>query len=82
VPPSPKVTDAIRPLLGEHDGAATEFLEALQQEDLAPTYVYPKGAAGFAKLLESTAAEVEFGRQTPAQAAQVLVEAAASDLSA
>jgi multiple sugar transport system substrate-binding protein len=82
VPPSPKVTDAIRPMLGEHDRAATEFLEALQQEELAPTYVYPKGAASFANLLESTAAEVEFGRQTPAQAAQVLVEAAASDLSA
>jgi multiple sugar transport system substrate-binding protein len=82
VPPSPKVTDAIRDKLPEHDRAATEFLEALQQEELAPTYVYPKGAAKFAKLLESTAAEVEFGRQTPAQAAQALVEAAASDLSA
>jgi multiple sugar transport system substrate-binding protein len=82
VPPSPKVTDAIRDQLPEHDRAATEFLEALAQEDLAPTYVYPKGAKAFADLLESTATEVEFGRQTLAQAAQALVESAESGLSA
>jgi multiple sugar transport system substrate-binding protein len=82
VPPNPTVTDAIREKLPEHDRTATEFLEALQREDLAPTYVYPKGAASFASLLETTAAEVEFGRQTPAQAAQILIDTAASDLSA
>jgi multiple sugar transport system substrate-binding protein len=82
VPPTPTVTDAIRDKLPEHDRVATEFLEALAQEELAPTYVYPKGAASFANLLETTAAEVEFGRQTPAQAAQALVDAAAADLSA
>jgi multiple sugar transport system substrate-binding protein len=82
VPPTQAVTDAIRDKLPEYDRAATEFLEALGQEELAPTYVYPKGAATFASLLETTAAEVEFSRQTPAQAAQILVESAASDLSA
>jgi multiple sugar transport system substrate-binding protein len=82
VPPTPTVTNAIRDQLPEHDRAATEFLDALGKEDLAPTYVYPKGADSFASLLETTAAEVEFGRQTPAQAAQILVETAASDLSA
>jgi multiple sugar transport system substrate-binding protein len=46
----------------------------IQKDDLAPAYVYPKGASVVADTLKQLATEVEFGRVTPADAAKTFLE--------
>ncbi|WP_432534066.1 ABC transporter substrate-binding protein [Kineococcus arenarius] len=82
VPPNPDVTEAIKKQMSPDDLAATEFLLALQEEDLPPTYVYPRGATAMASEISTVATEIEFGRMTPEQAADALLRVGQSELSA
>ena len=74
VPINPEVTKAIMPKLGEDDTKFVQMVADIQKDDLAPAYVYPKGASVVADTLKQLATEVEFGRVTPADAAKTFLE--------
>ena len=74
VPINPKVTEAIMPKLGEDDTKFVQMVADIQKDELAPAYVYPKGASVVADTLKQLATEVEFGRVTPADAAKTFLE--------
>ncbi|WP_458780778.1 ABC transporter substrate-binding protein [Arthrobacter sp. D3-16] len=74
VPINPEVTEAIMPKLGEDDTKFVQMVADIQKDDLAPAYVYPKGASVVADTLKQLATEVEFGRVTPADAAKTFLE--------
>ncbi|WP_163161509.1 ABC transporter substrate-binding protein [Arthrobacter sp. Alg241-R88] len=74
VPINPEVTEAIMPKLGEDDTKFVQMVADIQKDDLAPAYVYPKGASVVADTLKQLATEVEFGRITPADAAKTFLE--------
>lgn len=82
VPANPDVTAAVKADMDPDDLRATEFLEALQTEDLAPTHPYPRGASAVATEISSLAVEIEFGRVTPGEAAQRLLDVADRELEA
>lgn len=75
VPANTKVAGEIKASLPPDDQVATDYLVRLQKEELPRAYAYPPGASSIASTLESIAAEVEFKRQTPQQAATAIVEA-------
>ncbi|MCG5219339.1 ABC transporter substrate-binding protein [Streptosporangium sp. KLBMP 9127] len=75
VPANTKVAAEIKSALPPDDQVATEYLVQLQKEELPRAYAYPPGASGIASNLESIAAEVEFKRQTPQQAAKAILDA-------
>ncbi|UZX01600.1 carbohydrate ABC transporter substrate-binding protein [Arthrobacter sp. CDRTa11] len=74
VPINPEVADAIMPKLGTDDTKFVEMVAAIQEDDLPPAYVYPKGASVVADTLKQLATEVEFGRVSPADAAKTFLE--------
>lgn len=82
VPPNREVTEAIRGTLHPDDLAATDYLLALQEEDLPTSYVYPKGATAMADEIGTVSVEIEFGRMTPEQAADALIRVGDTELSA
>jgi multiple sugar transport system substrate-binding protein len=75
VPPSTKVAEEVKPMLAPDDQVATEYLAGLQREKLPRSFTYPPGSSKIASSLESIAAEVEFKRQTPQQAAKTFLDA-------
>jgi multiple sugar transport system substrate-binding protein len=75
VPASSKIADELKPSLKPEDQVATEYLTGLQKETLPRSYTYPPGSSKIASSLESLAAEVEFKRQTPQQAAKAFLDA-------
>ncbi|GAA2207423.1 extracellular solute-binding protein [Nonomuraea monospora] len=75
VPANTSVASAIKPVLSADDQVATDYLLALQKEELPRAYTYPPGSSSIAASLTTIAAEVEFGRQTPARAAKAFMEA-------
>ncbi|WP_199853703.1 ABC transporter substrate-binding protein [Plantactinospora sp. BB1] len=75
VPANSTVAEEIKSTLSRDDQIATEYLGGLQRESLPRSYTYPPGSSKIAATLESIAAEVEFKRQTPQQAAKAFVEA-------
>ncbi|TYB66671.1 carbohydrate ABC transporter substrate-binding protein [Nonomuraea sp. PA05] len=75
VPANASVASAIKPVLSADDQVATDYLLALQKEELPRAYTYPPGSSAIAASLTTIAAEVEFKRQTPAQAAKAFMEA-------
>ncbi|HJV98489.1 MAG TPA: ABC transporter substrate-binding protein [Arthrobacter sp.] len=74
VPINPEVTEAIMPKLGADDTKFVQMVADIQKDELAPAYVYPKGASVVADTLKQLATEVEFGRVTPADAAKTFLE--------
>ena len=74
VPVNPKVAEAITPDLNEKDAQFVEFMASIQEDELAPAYVYPQGASVVADTLTQLATEVEFGRLTPEEAAKQFME--------
>jgi multiple sugar transport system substrate-binding protein len=74
VPINPEVADAIKPKLSKDDIAFVDMVAEIQEDELAPAYVYPKGASVVADTLKQLATEVEFGRVTPADAAKTFLE--------
>lgn len=74
VPINPDVTEAIMPKLGADDTKFVQMVADIQKDELAPAYVYPKGASVVADTLKQLATEVEFGRVTPADAAKSFLE--------
>ncbi|PNI07033.1 ABC transporter substrate-binding protein [Arthrobacter sp. AFG7.2] len=74
VPINPEVTEAIMPKLGADDTKFVQMVADIQEDELAPAYVYPKGASVVADTLKQLATEVEFGRVTPADAAKTFLE--------
>ena len=74
VPINPEVTEAIMPKLGADDTKFVQMVADIQKDELAPAYVYPKGASVVADTLKQLATEVEFGRVTPADAAKTFIE--------
>jgi len=82
VPPNREVTEAIKADLPADDLVATDYLLALQEEDLPTSYVYPRGATAMADEIGTVAVEIEFDRMTPEQAAQALIRVGESELSA
>lgn len=74
VPINPDVTEAIMPKLGADDTKFVQMVADIQKDELAPAYVYPKGASVVADTLKQLATEVEFGRVTPADAAKTFLE--------
>jgi multiple sugar transport system substrate-binding protein len=74
VPINPEVTEAIMPKLGADDTKFVQMVADIQEDELAPAYVYPKGASVVADTLKQLATEVEFGRVTPADAAKTFIE--------
>ena len=75
MPANTKVAAEIKSALPPDDQVATEYLVQLQKEELPRAYAYPPGASSIASNLESIAAEVEFKRQTPQQAAKAILDA-------
>ena len=75
VPANTQVANAIKPTLSPDDQVATDYLLALQKEDLPREYSYPPGSSSIAATLMNLATETEFKRQTPAQAAKAFLEA-------
>ncbi|MDQ7905404.1 ABC transporter substrate-binding protein [Phytohabitans sp. ZYX-F-186] len=74
VPANTSVAQEIKPSLEKDDQVATEYLAGLQKEKLPRSYTYPPGSSKIASSLESIAAEVEFKRQTPQQAAKTFLD--------
>ena len=74
VPINPEVADAITPKLSADDKTFVELMAAIQEDDLPPAYVYPKGASVVADTLKQLTTEVEFGRISPADAAKTFME--------
>ena len=75
VPANAKVAEEIKPTLSQDDQVATDYLAGLQKETLPRSYTYPPGSSKIATTMTSIAAEVEFKRQTPQQAAKAVLEA-------
>ncbi|GII77000.1 sugar ABC transporter substrate-binding protein [Sphaerisporangium rufum] len=73
VPSNSQVADAIKPRLERDDQVATDFLIDLQKEKLPPSYLHPPGSTKIVANLKTVAAEVEYKRRTPAQAAQAII---------
>jgi multiple sugar transport system substrate-binding protein len=74
VPVNPEVAEAITPELGDGDTAFVEMMASIQEDDLPPAYVYPRGAGVVADTLKQMATEVEFGRISPEDAAKNFIE--------
>lgn len=74
VPVNADVAASVAALLPEDDKIFVNFMADIQKDELEPAFVYPKGASIVADTLVSLATEVEFGRQTPAQAAASFME--------
>lgn len=74
VPINPEVADSITPKLSADDKTFVDLMAAIQEEDLPPAYVYPKGASVVADTLKQLTTEVEFGRISPADAAKTFME--------
>ncbi|MBT2585245.1 ABC transporter substrate-binding protein [Arthrobacter sp. ISL-95] len=74
VPINPEVADAITPKLNADDKTFVDLMAAIQEDDLPPAYVYPKGASVVADTLKQLTTEVEFGRVSPADAAKTFME--------
>jgi multiple sugar transport system substrate-binding protein len=73
VPPNQKVAADIRSTLEPDDQTATDYLTALQREDLPRSYTYPPGGSAIAASLETIAVEVEFKRQSAAAGAKAFI---------
>jgi multiple sugar transport system substrate-binding protein len=76
VPANKTLADAIKASLQPDDRTATDYLIALQAENLPPTYTYPTGSSKLNGILLSLSSEVEFKRKTPAQAAKEFLNGA------
>ena len=74
VPINSDVAEAITSELDESDTAFVDMMMSIQEDDLAPAYVYPQGAVVVADTLKQMATEVEFGRMSPADAAKNFIE--------
>ncbi|MGJ3190578.1 ABC transporter substrate-binding protein [Paenarthrobacter sp. FR1] len=74
VPINPEVAAAITPKLSADDKTFVDMMAAIQEDDLPPAYVYPKGASVVADTLKQLTTEVEFGRVSPADAAKTFME--------
>jgi multiple sugar transport system substrate-binding protein len=74
VPVNPDVAGSITSKLSEDDKKFVDLMADIQKDDLAPAYVYPKGASVVADTLKQLATEVEFGRVTPTDAAKTFLE--------
>ncbi|BCW61261.1 extracellular solute-binding protein [Arthrobacter sp. StoSoilB22] len=74
VPINPEVADAITPKLSADDKTFVDMMASIQEDDLPPAYVYPKGASVVADTLKQLTTEVEFGRISPADAAKTFME--------
>ncbi|NHW46463.1 extracellular solute-binding protein [Paenarthrobacter sp. MSM-2-10-13] len=74
VPINPEVADAITPKLSADDKTFVDMMASIQEDDLPPAYVYPKGATVVADTLKQLTTEVEFGRVSPADAAKTFME--------
>ena len=74
VPINPEVTEAIMPKLGADDTKFVQMVADIQKDELAPAYVYPKGASVVADTLKQLATEVEFVSVTPADAAKTFLD--------
>ena len=74
VPVNPEVAESITSKLSEDDKTFVDLMAEIQTDELAPAYVYPKGASVVADTLKQLATEVEFGRVTPADAAKTFIE--------
>ncbi len=74
VPINPEVAESIAPKLSTDDKTFVEMMAAIQEDELPPAFVYPKGASVVADTLKQLATEVEFGRVSPADAAKTFLE--------
>jgi multiple sugar transport system substrate-binding protein len=82
VAPNQKVAAAVVPTLTADDQKATEYLTKLQAEKLSQQFPYPVGGSKLVDILKKIAVEVEFKRQTPADAAKQFVTEAQKALTA
>lgn len=79
VPFSPAAAEIVTPLLEGPSQVAAEYVErVLEAGEVAPPQ--PNGGANMNKYAQDAEAEVLFGRQTPAEAAQIWVDNLSSDL--
>ncbi|MFB9662981.1 ABC transporter substrate-binding protein [Glycomyces mayteni] len=76
VPANSEVAEEIKPSLEPDDQLATDYLIALQGEDLPRSLLYPPGGSAVFDFLDALAVEVEFGRVSPADAAAQFIEQA------
>jgi multiple sugar transport system substrate-binding protein len=82
VPASRAVADQIKGTLEGDDQVATDYLNKLQADKLAPSTLYPAGASTLPNTLKSIATEIEFKRLTPAAGAKKFTAAATKALGA
>ncbi|GGN51227.1 multiple sugar transport system substrate-binding protein [Actinoplanes campanulatus] len=80
VPPNRKIAEQIAPDLDADNKRATEFLSALQNEKLPPSYPYPVGASKLTNILKTISTEVEFGRLEPAAAGERFITEARKEI--
>jgi multiple sugar transport system substrate-binding protein len=78
-PANSDIREAILPQLTGADQAVVDFMNEVSDE-VVPTRLAPPGAAAFTKNFQRYASEVLFGRQTPKQAADGLVQETKSAL--
>ncbi|MFV2021224.1 ABC transporter substrate-binding protein [Micromonospora sp. LOL_023] len=77
VPASSAVTEAIRSTLEPEDQTATDFMLNMQRhEDLPAPPVFPPGGAKLNTIMQTLAAEVEFQKKTPNEAAAAFIDQA------
>ncbi|HEX2144115.1 MAG TPA: extracellular solute-binding protein [Glycomyces sp.] len=74
VPANAAVAEEVKASLEPDDQLATDYLIALQGEDLPRSFTYPPGGSAIADFLDAVAVEVEFGRTTPAAGAAAFIE--------
>ncbi len=76
VPANASVAEEIKDSLEPDDQLATDYLIALQGEELPRSFTYPPGGSAVFDFLDAIAVEVEFGRQSPADGAAQFIEQA------
>ncbi len=80
LPPNTDIMAAIKPLLGNADQKAATYMSDIAGELHDPPVPPPPGASTFQTIMERYVENVQFGRQTPAEAAQKLYDEAKAQL--
>jgi multiple sugar transport system substrate-binding protein len=80
LPPNTDVMAAIKPMLGNADQKAATYMSDIAGELHDPPVPPPPGASTFQTIMERYVENVQFGRQSPAEAAQKLYDEAKAQL--
>lgn len=80
LPPNTEVLASVKPLLGNADQKAATYLADIADDLRAAPVAPPAGASTFQTIMNRYVQEVQFGRQTPAEAAKKLYDEAKAQI--